>query len=77
MMRVMSSTPSPAAAALGWTHIHFLGIFYYFMDLLDAHDFLREALFCSKKIILFLLCHGDDLGELVNTPWTHHELHLF
>jgi len=44
---------------------------------LDAHDFLREALFCSKKIILFLLCHGDDLGELVNTPRTHHELHLF
>ena len=55
----------------------FSGILYYFLDLLEAHDFLKEAQFHCLKIILFLLCHGDTLGELVNTPWTHHVLHLF
>ena len=47
MMSVMSSTPSPAVSALGWTHIHLSGIFYYFMELWEVHDFLREALFCT------------------------------
>ena len=43
MMRVMSSTSSPAVAALGWAHIYFSGILYYFLELLEAHDFLKEA----------------------------------
>ena len=77
MTGVMSSTSYPAVAALGWAHIYFSGRLYYFLELLEAHDFLREALFCNLKIILLLLCHGDTLGELVNTPWTHHVLHLF
>ena len=77
MMSVMSSTSSPAVVALGWAHIYFSGILYYFLELLEAHDFLKEAQFHSLKIILFLLCHGDTQRELVNTPWTHHVLHLF
>ena len=74
---VMSSTPSPAVAALGWAHIYFLGIFYYFLELLEAHDFLKEAQFHSLKNYINLLCHGDTQRELVNTPGTHHVLHLF
>ena len=74
MMSVMSSTPSPTVSALGWTHIHLSGMSYYFQELLEAHDFLRKALFWHLKNYIILLCHGDTLGELVNTPWTHHEL---
>ena len=76
MMRVMSSTPL-AISTLGWTNIHLFGMIYYFLELLEAHDFLRKALFWHLKNYIILLCHGDTLGELVNTPWTHHELYLF
>ena len=76
MTRVMSSTSSPAVAALGWAHIYFSGILYYFLELLEAHDFFKEAQLYIEKIILFLLCHGETQRELVNTPWTHHVLHL-
>ena len=57
MMSVMSSTP-PAVVALGWAHIHFSGIFYYFLELLEAHDFLKEALFCSQKLYYFYCAMG-------------------
>ena len=44
MMRVMTSTPSPAVATPVWAHTYLLGIFYYFLELfLEAHDFLKEA----------------------------------
>ena len=55
----------------------FRAYYIIFLKLLEAHDFLRETQFHSLKIILFLLCHGDTQRELVNTPWTHHVLHLF
>ena len=77
MMRVMSSSPSLVVAAPGWAHIYVSSILYHFLELLEAHDFLKEAQFHSLKNIIFLLCHGDTQRELVNTPWTHHVLHLF
>ena len=78
MMSVMSSAPSSAVAAPDWAHTYFLGHFYIiFWSFWEAHDFLKEAQFHSLKNILFLLCHGDTQTELVNTPWTHHVLHLF
>ena len=44
MMRVLSSTPSPAVAAPNWAHTYFLAFLYYFLELfLEAHDFLKEA----------------------------------
>ena len=58
-------------------HLFFLGILYYFLELLEAHDFLKKAQFHSLTFILFLLCHGDTQRELVNTAWTHHVLHSF
>ena len=76
MMSVMSSTPL-AVSALGWTHIHLSGMIYYFLEILEALDFLTKELFWHLKNYIFLLYHGDTLGELVNTPWTHHELYLF
>ena len=69
--------PFGQADADAQSQIYFSGILYYFLELLEAHDFLKEAQFHSLKFILFLLCHGDTQRELVNTPWTHHVLHLF
>ena len=77
MMRVMSSAPSPAVATPDWAHIYFLGILYYFLELLGGSRFPQGGTISQFKNILFLLCHGDTQRELVNTPWTYHVLHLF
>ena len=78
MMRVMSSAPSPAVAAPDWAHTYFFGHFYIiFWSFWEAHDFLKEAQSQRIKYYFILLCHGDTQRELVNTPWTHHVLHLF
>ena len=76
-MRVMYSTPSLVVAAPDWAHTYFGYFYIIFWSFWEAHDFLKEAQFHSLKSILFLLCHGDTRRELVNTPWTHHVLHLF
>ena len=63
MMSIMSSTHSLMVLALGWTHIHLSGIFYDFLELLEAHDFLREAIFVVKNInIFFIVPWGDPRG---------------
>ena len=39
MMRVMSSTPSPAVAAFDWTHTYFWAFLYYFLELFGGSRF--------------------------------------
>ena len=64
MMRVMSSTPSPAVAALDWAHTyfgHFIIIFW--CSFLEAHDFLKEAQKSKNLIvILFIVPWGHPKG---------------
>ena len=75
MMRVMSSTPSPTVAAPDWAHTwHFYIIFWSFWE---AHDFLKEAQSQRIKILYYFIVPWGTHRELVNTPWTHHVLHLF
>ena len=62
MMSVMSSTPSPAVSALGWAHIHLSGIFYYFLELLEADDFLRSTILHLKIIFIFIVTWGHTRG---------------
>ena len=78
MMRVMSSTPSPAIAAPDWAHPYFWAFLYYFLELFGRLTISsRKHKVKELKYFIILLCHGDTQRELVNTPWTHHVLHLF
>ena len=77
MMSVMSSTPSPAVAAPNWAHTYFWGIFYIILwSFWEAHDFLEAQSQKIKILYCFIMPWGTQ-RELVNTPWTHHVLHLF
>ena len=73
----MSSTPSPAVAAPGWAHIYFFGHFILFSGAFGGSRFPQGDTISQFKNYIILLCHGDTQRELVNTPWTHHVLHLF
>ena len=77
MMGVMSSTLSPAVAAPGWAHIYFFGHILLFSEAFGGSRFPQGGTISQLKFILFLLCHGDTQRELVNTPRTHHVIHLF
>ena len=70
MMRVMSSAPSLAVSALEWAHT-------YFLELLGGYDFLKEAQSQKIKILYYFIVPWGTQRELVNTPCTHHVLHLF
>ena len=73
-MRVVCSTRL-AVAALDWAHTYFWAFLYYFLELLGGSRFPRGT--NSKiKIVIFFVPWGTQ-RELVNTPWTHHMLHLF
>ena len=77
MMRVLSSTPSPAVAAPDCAHTYFFGEFYIiFWSFWEAHDFLEAQNQRIKMLYYFIVPWGTH-RELVNTPWTHHVLHLF
>ena len=39
MMRVMSSTPSPAVAAFDWAHTYIWAFLYYFLELFGGSQF--------------------------------------
>ena len=78
MMSVMSSAPSPAVTTPDWAHTYFLGIFILFSGAFwEAHDFLKEAQSQKIKILFYFILLWGTQRELVNTPWTHHVLHLF
>ena len=79
MMRVMSSTSSPAVAGCStWMGTHlFFGHIILFSGAFGGSRFPQGDTISQFKNYYFLLCHGNTLGELVNTPWTHHVLHLF
>ena len=76
-MSVMSFAPSTAIAAPDWAHTYFLGIFILFSGAFwEAHDFL-EAQSQKIKILYYFIVPWGTQRKLVNTPWTHHVLHLF
>ena len=78
MMRVMSSTPSLAVVAPDWFHTYFFGHFIIiFWRFWEAHDFFKEAQSQKIKILYYFIVPWGTQRELVNTPWTHHVLHLF
>ena len=62
-----------------WLGPHlFLGHFYIiFWSFWEAHDFLKEAQSQNIKILYYFIVPWGTQRELVNTPWTHHVLHLF
>ena len=77
MMRVMSSAPSLVVVALDWAHTYFFGHFYIiFKSFWEAHNFL-EAQSQKIKILFYFIMPWGTQRELVNSPWTHHVLHLF
>ena len=55
-------------------HVFFGHFYIIFWSFWEAHDFLKEAQ--SKKLYYFIVPWSTH-RELVNTPWTHHVLHLF
>ena len=56
----------------------FLAFLFYFLGLLGRLTISsRRHKFINLKDYIILLCNGDTQRELVNTPWTHHVLHLF
>ena len=67
-----------AVAAPDWAHTYFLGIFILFSGAFGRLMISsRTHKVKELKYYIILLCHGDTQRELVNTPWTHHMLHLF
>ena len=62
MMRVMSSTPSPAVAAPDWAHTYFWAFYIIFWSFWEAHDFLKQA---QSQRIKLLYCFI--------VPWGHPE----
>ena len=78
MMRVMSSATSPALAAPDWPHTYLLGIFILFSGAFGRLTiFFKEAQSQRIKILFYFIVPWGTHRELVNTPWTHHVLHLF
>ena len=78
MMSVMSSAPSLAVATPDWAHTYFFRHFYIiFWSFWEAHDFLKEAQSKKIKILYYFIVPWGTHRNLVNTPWTHHALHLF
>ena len=77
MMSVMSSAPFPTVVAPDWAHTYFLGIFILFSRAFGGLTISLRHKVKELKYYIILLCHGDTQRELVNTPWTHHVLHLF
>ena len=61
MMGVMSSTPS-AVAAPDWAHTYFWAFLYYFLELWEAHDFLKEVQSQRIKLLYYFI-----------VPWGHPE----
>ena len=77
-MRVMSSTLSPAVAALDWARIYFWGIFILFSGAFGRLTISSRRRKVKKiKILYYFIVPWGTQRELVNTPWTHHVLHLF
>ena len=62
-----------------WLGPHlFLGIFILFSGAFKRLTISsRRHNVKELKYYFILLCHWDTQRELVNTPWTHHVLHLF
>ena len=61
-----------------WLGPHlFLGIFILFSRAFGRLTISLRHKVKELKYYIILLCHGDTQRELVNTPWTHHVLHLF
>ena len=78
MMSGVSSAHSPAVATPDWAHTYFLGIFILFSGAFGRLTISsRRHKFINIKDYVILLCHGDAHRDLVNTPSTHHVLHLF
>ena len=75
MMRVISSTCSPAVVALDCSHTYFWAFFIIFWS-----SFWRLTIFSRRhksqriKLLYYLLCHGDTQRELFKHPWTQHVL---
>ena len=70
-MRVMSSTPSPVVADLDWAHIYFWAFLYYFLELLGAHDFLKEAQSQRIKILYYFIVprgHPEGVSQTLLGP---------
>ena len=62
MMRVMSSTPSPAVVAPDWAHTYFWAFYIIFWSFWKAHDFLTEPQSQKIKILYYFI-----------VPWGHPE----
>ena len=65
MMRVMSSTPSPAAATPDWAHTYFWAFLYYFLELFGRLTISSRHKVKELNYYIILLCHGDTQRELV------------
>ena len=62
MMRVMSSAPSPAVAALDWAHTYFLGIFILFSGAFGRLIISSRHKVKKLKYYIIVLCHGAPKG---------------
>ena len=63
MMRVMSSTSSLEVAALGWAHIYFSGILYYFFGAFGGSRFPQGGTISQlKNYIIFIVPWGHPRG---------------
>ena len=70
MMSVMSFTPSPPVSAFRRTYTHLSGMFYDFLELLEAHDFPREALL--ELYFIYIVAWGNTWGVRhypLDPPW--------
>ena len=62
MMSVIYSAPYPIVAAFRKTYTILLGIFYDFLELLEAHDFPKEAQFCTWLYFIYIVPWGHTRG---------------
>ena len=65
MMRMMSSTPSPAVSALYGARTYFGQILYIFWSFLGDPRFPQGGTKVKILNCYYLLCHGDTQTELV------------
>ena len=73
----MSSTPSATVAAPDWAHTYFLGIFILFFRAFGRLTISSRRHKVKIEILYYFIVPWGTQRELVNTPWTHHVLHLF
>ena len=66
MMRVMSSTPSPAVAGPDWAHTYFGAFLYYFLELLGGSRFPQGGTKSKRGRTLLKVA---NLGESHNIKY--------